>query len=62
MCFFNATWIKCAVIAICDLSGFPLLERHEGIAVGDSLYAELQLEYREAAYTRMHFLPLIERG
>lgn len=23
MCFFNATWIKCAVIAICDLSGFP---------------------------------------
>lgn len=24
--FFNTTWIKCAVIAICDLSGFPLLE------------------------------------
>lgn len=31
----------CAVIAICDLSGFPLPETHDGIAVGDSLYAEL---------------------
>lgn len=41
----------CDFFAICDLSGFPLLERHEGIAVGDSLYAELQLEHREAAYT-----------
>lgn len=51
----------CAVIAICDLSGFPLLERLEGIAMGDSLYTELELEYREAAYTLMHSLPLIER-
>lgn len=47
------------MIAICDLSGFPLLKRLEGIVVGDSLFTEL--EYREAAYTQTHSLPLIER-
>lgn len=31
----------CVVIAICDLIGFSLLERHEGNAVGESLYTEL---------------------
>lgn len=40
-CFLNDTWITCAVISICDLSGFLLLESPDGITVGDSLCAEL---------------------
>lgn len=34
----------CVVIAICDLSGFSLLKRHEGIGVRDSLYTDLYLK------------------